>query len=93
MKIILKNTKLEFQSGTFDVEPYVEGGDAGIWNTANKLSEDYEFKDVILDSENRVLWGRYQEAGKSDYAPNLRGYTIDGVSVQRIVDAIVSELS
>ena len=88
MKLILKNKNLVFQSGTFDVEAYIDGN--GMWGTQ---IENPEFSHVIVDSEDRILWGRYQDyPTTADYEPDLGDATIDGVSVQKIVNTIKSTL-
>lgn len=87
MKLILKNTNLVFQSGTFDVDTYIDGN--GMWGTQ---IENPEFSHAIVDSENRILWGRYQNSAMGDYEPDLQNITIDGVSVQKIVNAIKNTL-
>lgn len=80
MKIILKNTSLEFQSGTFDVDGYI---------ASQSTVENPEFKSVITDSEDKILWGRYNDNSTTDI--DLSGLTIDGVSVTNIVNAIISQ--
>lgn len=82
MKIILKNTSLEFQSGTFDVDEYIESG-------YPTNIENPEFLSVITDSENKILWGRYTDNSTTDI--DLTGLTVNGVSVQKIVNAAISQ--
>jgi hypothetical protein len=48
-----------------------------------------EFKDVILDADGKILWGRYIDDTTTDI--NLSGYTIDGVAVSDIIDAIIDK--
>ena len=78
MKIILRNTKLEFQSGSFDVDEYIDSQTA---------VENPEFKSVITDADDKILWGRYTDNSTTDI--DLTGMTIEGVSVQKIIDAII----
>lgn len=78
MKIILRNTRLEFQAGTFDVDEYI---------SSQTTVQSPEFKSVITDAENKILWGRYSDNTTTDI--DLSGMTIDGVSVQKIVNAII----
>ena len=80
MKIILKNTNLVFQSGNFDVDIFID---------AQVEVENPEFKSVITDSENKILWGRYQD-DTTTYI-DLTGYEIDGVSVTKIVNKIIEK--
>lgn len=80
MKIILRNTNLVFQSGNFDVDVFID--------TQTDV-ENPEFKSVILDSENKILWGRYVDDTTTDI--DLTGYTIDGVSVIKIVNKIIEK--
>ena len=80
MKIILKNTNLVFQSGNFDVDVFID--------TQTEV-ENPEFKSTILDSEDKILWGRYQDDTTTDI--DLTGYTIDGVSVTKIVNKIIEK--
>ena len=80
MKLILRNTNLVFQSDNFDVDVFID--------TQTEV-ENPEFKSVILDSENKILWGRYQDNTITDI--DLTGYTIDGVSVTKIVNKIIKK--
>lgn len=80
MKIILKNTNLVFQSGNFDVDVFIYSQTEG---------ENPEFKSVITDFENRILWGRHYDNSTTDI--DLTGYTIDGVSVTKIVKKIIEK--
>ena len=80
MKIILRNTNLVFQSDNFDVDVFID---------VQLEVESPEFKSVILDSENKILWGRYQDNTTTDI--NLIGYTIYGVSVTKIVNKIIEK--
>ena len=80
MKIILRNTNLVFQSGNFDVDVFID---------TQVETENSEFKSVILDAEEKILWGRYQDNTTTDIG--LTGYTIDGVSVTKIVNKIVEK--
>jgi hypothetical protein len=78
MKIILRNTRLEFQSGSFDVDEYID---------RQTTIQNPEFKSVITDADGKILWGRYTDDSTTDI--DLTGMTIDGVSVEKIVDAII----
>lgn len=80
MKIILKNTNLVFQSGNFDVDVFID--------TQIEI-ENSEFKSVITDAEDRILWGRYKDNTTTDY--DLTGYTIDGIPVTKIVSKIIEK--
>ena len=80
MKIILRNTNLVFQSDNFDVDVFI--------NVQLEV-ENPEFKSVILDSEDKILWGRYVDNTTTDI--DLTGYYIDGVSVTKIVDKIIEK--
>ena len=80
MKIILKNTTLEFQSGTFNVDEYI---------ASQSTIENPEFKSVITDSEDKILWGRYTDNSTTDI--DLTGVTISGVSADKLVRTIVSQ--
>ena len=80
MKIILKNTNLVFQSGSFDVDVFIE---------SQSSVEDSEFKAVITDIEYRILWGRYYDDTTTDI--DLTGYMIDGVPVTKIVNKIIEK--
>lgn len=80
MKIILRNTKLEFQAGTFDVDEFID---------SQTTVQNPEFKAVITDAEDKVLWGRYADDTTTDI--DLTGLTIDGVSVQKIVNATIAK--
>jgi hypothetical protein len=80
MKIILRNTNLVFQSDNFDVDVFIY--------TQTEV-ENPEFKSVILDVEDKILWGRYHDNTTTDY--DLTGYTIDGVSVTKIVNKIIEK--
>lgn len=80
MKIILRNTNLVFQSGNFDVDTFID---------VQLKVENPEFKSVILDAEDKILWGRYKDDTTTDI--DLTGYYIDGVSVTKIVDKIIEK--
>ena len=80
MKIILRNTNLVFQSDNFDVDVFI--------NVQLEV-ENPEFKSVILDAEDKILWGRYVDNTTTDI--DLTGYYIDGVSVTKIVDKIIEK--
>jgi len=80
MKIILRNTNLVFQSENFDVDAFID--------TQTDI-ENPEFKSIILDSEDKILWGRYLDNTTTDI--DLTGYTIDGVSVTKIVNKIIEK--
>lgn len=80
MKIILRNTNLVFQSGNFDVDVFI--------NTQTE-TENPEFRSVITDDEDNILWGRYVDDTTTDI--DLTGYTIDGVSVTKIVNKIIEK--
>ena len=80
MKIILKNTNLVFQSGNFNVDVFID--------TQTSIINP-EFKSLIIDFEDRILWGRYHDNTTTDI--DLTGYTIDGVSVTKIVNKIIEK--
>ena len=80
MKIILRNTNLVFQSDNFDVDIFID---------TQVEVENPEFKSVILDAEDKILWGRYKDDTTTDI--DLTGYTIDGVSVTKIVNKIIEK--
>ena len=80
MKIILRNTNLVFQSGNFDVDTFID---------VQFDVENPEFKSVILDAEDKILWGRYHNNTTTDI--DLTGYTIEGVSVTKIVNKIIEK--
>ena len=79
MKLILRNTRLEFQTDSFDVTGFIDGEPQEI--------ETPEFKSVIVDAEDKVLWGRYHD--NTTTSIDLTGSTIDGVAVQKIVNATI----
>lgn len=80
MKIILRNTNLIFQSENFDVDVFID---------VQVETENPEFQSVILDSEDKILWGRYVDDTTTDI--DLTGYTIDGVPVTKIVNKIIEK--
>ena len=80
MKIILRNTNLVFQSENFNVDAFID---------VQLEVENPEFKSVILDAEDKILWGRYVDDTTTDI--DLTGYTIDGVSVTKIVNKIIEK--
>jgi hypothetical protein len=80
MKIILRNTNLVFQSGNFDVDAFID---------VQVETENPEFKSVILDTEGKILWGRYVDDTTTDI--DLTDYFIDGVSVTKIVNKIIEK--
>ena len=80
MKIILRNTNLVFQSENFDVDVFID---------VQLEVENPEFKSVITDAEDKILWGRYVDNTTTDI--DLTGYTIDGVSVTKIVNKIIEK--
>ena len=80
MKIILRNTNLVFQSENFNVDTFID---------VQLEIESPEFKSAILDAEEKILWGRYQDNTTTDI--DLTEYTIDGVSVTKIVNKIVEK--
>ena len=80
MKIILRNTNLVFQSGNFDVDVFID---------VQLEVENPEFKSVILDAEDKILWGRYVDDTTTNI--DLTGYTIDGVPVTKIVNKIIEK--
>ena len=80
MKIILKNTNLVFQSGNFDVDVFID---------TQTETENPEFKSVITDADDKILWGRYQNNTTTDI--DLTGYYIDGVPVTKIVNKIIEK--
>lgn len=80
MKIILRNTNLVFQSSNFDVDFFID---------IQFEVENPDFKSVILDAENKILWGRYHDNTTTDI--DLTGYFIDGVAVTKIVNKIIEK--
>lgn len=52
-------------------------------------TENPEFKAVIVDNEDKILWGRYEDNSTTDI--DLSDDYLDGVSVVRIVNAIINE--
>jgi hypothetical protein len=80
MKIILRNTNLVFQSGNFDVDVFID---------TQIETENSEFKSVITDAEDKVLWGRYVDNTTTNI--DLAGYTIDDVAVTKIVNKIIEK--
>lgn len=80
MKIILRNTKLEFQVDSFNVDDYIE---------IQSTLENPEFKSLITDYSNKVLWGRYIDDTVTDI--DLTGYTIDGAPLTRIINEIITK--
>ena len=80
MKIILKNTNLVFQSGNFDVDVFID---------TQIQVENTEFKSVITDSEDKILWAIYTDDTTTDY--DLNGYYIDDVPVTKIVNKIIEK--
>lgn len=80
MKIILRNTNLVFQSGNFDVDAFID---------VQFEVENPEFKSVILDFKDKILWGRYVDNTTTDI--DLTGYYIDGISVTKIVNKIIEK--
>ena len=80
MKIILRNTNLVFQSDNFDVDVFID---------TQVEVENPEFKSVILDAEDKILWGRYHDNTTTDI--DLSGYYIDGISVTKIINKIIEK--
>ena len=80
MKIILRNTNLVFQSDNFNVDVFID---------VQVDVENPEFKSTILDSKDKILWGRYVDNTTTDI--DLNGYTIDGVSLTKIVNKIIEK--
>ena len=80
MKIILRNTNLIFQSENFDVDVFID---------VQLDVENPEFKSVITDADDKILWGRYQDNTTTDI--DLTGYTIDDVPVTKIVNNIIGK--
>ena len=80
MKIILRNTNLVFQSDNFDVDVFID---------TQVEVENPEFKSVITDTEDKIIWGRYVNNTTTDI--DLTEYTIDGVSVTKIVNKIIEK--
>lgn len=80
MKIILRNTNLVFQSDNFDVDVFID---------VQVETENSEFKSVILDAEDKILWGRYVDNTTTNI--DLTGYFIDGVAVTKIVNKIIEK--
>lgn len=77
-QIIFINT-ISLIAGT-DVDNFVE--------TQNEVNNP-EFKDVITDINGRILWGRYFDNTTTDI--DLSGYSIDGVAVSTIINAIIDK--
>jgi hypothetical protein len=48
-----------------------------------------EYKAVITDANGKILWGRYVDNTETDI--DLTGYTISGIAVSDIIDAIVDK--
>jgi len=48
-----------------------------------------EYKAVITDANGKILWARYNNGTETDI--DLTGYTISGVAVSDIIDAIVDK--
>ena len=69
-----------FQSGNFNVDLFID---------IQVDVENPEFKSVILDAEDKMLWGRYVNNTTTDI--DLTGYTIDGVSVTKIVNKMIEK--
>lgn len=65
----------------FDVNDYVD--------TTTEIDSP-EFKEVVVDSEEKVLWGKHHDDTTTDI--DLSNDFIDGISVQRIVDAVVEQV-
>lgn len=80
MKIILKNTNLVFQSGNFDVDVFID---------TQIETENLEFKSVITDAENKILFGRHHDNTTTDI--DLTRYTIDSIPVTKIVNKIIEK--
>lgn len=80
MKIILRNTNLVFQSGNFDADVFID---------TQIETDNPEFKSVITDAEDKILWGRYHDNTTTDI--DLTRYYIDGVSVTKIVNKIIEK--
>lgn len=80
MKIILNNSRMVFLDDSFNVEDYIK---------TYALVENPEFLSVILDSDNRVLWGRYVDNSTTDN--DLSGYTMYGAPVTRIINELITK--
>ena len=80
MKIILRNTNLVFQSDNFDADVFID---------TQVEVENPEFKSVITDAEDKILWGRYIDNTTTDI--DLTGYYIDMVSVTKIINNIIKK--
>ena len=80
MKIILRNTNLVFQSGNFDVDYFIN---------IQTETESPEFKSLITDFNDKILWGRYHDNTTTDI--DLTNYYIDGVAVTKIVNKIIEK--
>lgn len=64
--------------------------DSGIYRNeyTKTMLENPEFKNVIIDSEEHILYGEYKDGVK--YSPDLTGeYNDDGVPFSKIVDYII----
>lgn len=48
-----------------------------------------EYKAVVTDVDGRILWARYNDGTETDI--DLTGYTISGIAVSDIIDAIVDK--
>ena len=78
MKIILRNTNLVFQSENFDVDVFID---------TQVEVENPEFKSVITDTEDKIIWGRYVNNTTTDI--DLTGYFINGdMSIQSITNPL-----
>ena len=80
MKLILRNTNLVFQSDNFDADVFID---------TQVEVENPEFKSVITDAEDKILWGRYIDNTTTDI--DLTGYYIDMVSVTKIINNIIKK--
>lgn len=61
----------------FDYTPFVRSTSA---------IESPEWKKVIVDNDNKVLWGMFID--DTEYEPNLSGFSIDGIAVSRIINGL-----
>lgn len=63
--------------------------DYTVYYTKEAPIENPEYKEVILDLDEKVLWG--QNVDDTIYAPDLTGYTVeDGTKVSKIINYIIS---
>ena len=67
----------------------VAGTDVDIFVETQNEVNNPEFNDVITDINGKILWGRYINGTTTDI--DLSGYSIDGVAVSTIINAIIDK--